>query len=84
MSKVSKSEKLHSKAKKNTNAIAERKEALEKELQETKKTLEDKNVELKAFVATNNEKLQAAYHQGLYDCIASVKPEVQQNLQVNN
>nr|POE88894.1 hypothetical protein CFP56_47447 [Quercus suber] len=59
MSKVSEFEKLQAEAKENTKAITERKEALEKELQEE------------------------AYYQSQYDCIATVKLEVQQNLQVH-
>nr|POF00838.1 hypothetical protein CFP56_73709 [Quercus suber] len=66
----------------NTRAIAERTEALEKELQEVKKALKDKDAKLKGYVAANNAKVQAAYYQGQYDCIAFVKPELQQNLQV--
>ncbi|KAK9998238.1 hypothetical protein SO802_017841 [Lithocarpus litseifolius] len=62
MNKLSKAQKLCSKAKENTKAIIERKEALEKELHEVKKTLEDKTMELGAFVAANNEKIQAAYY----------------------
>ena len=46
-----------------------------------KKAFKDKSVELKAFVLTDNAKLQAAYYQGQYDCIAFLKPEVQRNLQ---
>ena len=82
MNKVSELEKLRSEAKENTKAIIERKEALEKGLQEIKKKLEDKNSKLEAFVAVDNEKKQAAYYQGQTNYIASVKPEVQQILQV--
>ena len=64
MNKVSEFEKLQSEAKENTKAITERKEALEKELQEMKKAHKDKSAELKVFVAANNAKLQVAYHQG--------------------
>ena len=56
MNKVSELEKLRSEAKENTKAIIERKEALEKGLQEIKKKLEDKNSKLEAFVAVDNEK----------------------------
>ena len=82
MNKVSKSERLQSEADENIRAKTERKEALENELQEIKKALEDKDTVLKGFVAADNAKVQAAYYQGQYDCIASIKPEVQQNLQV--
>lgn len=82
MNKVSKSERLQSEADENIRAKTERKEALENELQEIKKALEDKDTVLKGFVAANNAKVQVAYYQGQYDCIASIKPEVQQNLQV--
>ena len=33
-------------------------------------------------MAVNDAKIQKAYYQGQYDCIAAVKPTVQQNLQV--
>ncbi|KAF3952655.1 hypothetical protein CMV_021814 [Castanea mollissima] len=75
MNKVFESKNLRSKAEENTKATTDRKEALKKELQEMKKTLEDKSAELKAFVA-DNEKIQAAYYQGQYNCIANMKPKV--------
>nr|POE76074.1 hypothetical protein CFP56_05040 [Quercus suber] len=62
INKVPESEKLYSKAEENIRAITERKEALEKELQEVKKTLEDKTMKLGAFVAADNEKIQATYY----------------------
>ena len=82
MNKVSESKKLRSKAKENSKAITERKEALEKELQEVKKTLVEKDVTLKGYVAADDAKIKEAYYQGQYDCIVTVKPKVQQNLQV--
>nr|POE76075.1 hypothetical protein CFP56_05041 [Quercus suber] len=62
MNKVSESEKLHSKAEENTKTITEMNEALEKELQEVKKTLDDKTMKLRSFVAADNEKIQATYY----------------------
>lgn len=82
MNKVSKLEKLRFEVEENTKAITERKKALKKELQEVKKAIEDKSAKLKGYVAADNAKVQAAYYQDQYDCIASVKPEVQHNLQV--
>ena len=84
MNKVSESEKLRYEAEKNTKAITERKEALEKELQEIQKDLEAKIAELKAFVAVDDEKIQVAYYQGQTNCIILKKPEVEQNLQVTS
>lgn len=46
MSKVTKSEKLQAEAKQNTKAFNERKDALGKELEEVKKALEKKKVEV--------------------------------------
>ena len=57
MNKMSKSQKLHSEAEENTKVITERKEALEKKFQETKKDPAAKTAELKAFVAANDEKI---------------------------
>ncbi|KAK9984723.1 hypothetical protein SO802_034248 [Lithocarpus litseifolius] len=82
MNKVSKSEKLRFKAEENTKVKTERKDALKKELQEIKKALAEKDAELKGYVVVDDAKVQAAYYQGQYDCIAFVKPKVQQNLQV--
>ena len=80
MNKVSESERLQSEAEENTKTIMERAETLEKELEEAKKMLVDKDVELKGFEAADDAKLQEAYYQGQYDCIATVKLEVQQKL----
>nr|POE90550.1 hypothetical protein CFP56_61189 [Quercus suber] len=77
INKVFESEKLHFDAEENTMDITERKEALEKELQEAKEKLEEKEVELKAFVAMDDEKIQATYYQGQTNYIISVKPAVQ-------
>ena len=55
----------------------ERAEALEKELQEAKKALADKDAELNSYVAVYEVRIQEAYYQGQYDCIATMKPEVQ-------
>lgn len=49
-------------------AITERKEALENELQEVIKSLEEKDAKLKGYVMANNAKVQASYYQGQYDC----------------
>nr|POF00836.1 hypothetical protein CFP56_73707 [Quercus suber]POF22879.1 hypothetical protein CFP56_38166 [Quercus suber] len=62
INKVSESKRLRVEAYENTRAIAERTEALEKELQEVKKALKDKDAELKGYVAANNAKVQAAYY----------------------
>nr|POF01571.1 hypothetical protein CFP56_66304 [Quercus suber] len=51
MNKVFVLEKLRSEAEENTKAITNRKEALEKELQEAKEKLKEMEAELKAFVA---------------------------------
>lgn len=82
MNKVSYSKKLRVDAEENTEAITERKEALEKELQDVKKTLAKKDAKLKGYVVVDDARIQESYYQCQYDCIASVKPEVQQNLQV--
>ena len=82
MNKVSESERLRAEIKENTKAITERKEALEKELQEMKTAFAKKNAKLKGYVAIDDAKIQESYNQGQYNCIASMKPEVQQNLQV--
>ncbi|KAL0017462.1 hypothetical protein SO802_004531 [Lithocarpus litseifolius] len=55
----------------------ERVETLEKELEKAKKMLADKDAELKCFEAADDAKLQEAYYQGQYDCIATVKLEVE-------
>ena len=49
MNKVSESERLQSEAEENTKTIMERAETLEKELEEAKKMLADKDVELKGY-----------------------------------
>ena len=82
MRKVSESKKLRAEAEENTKAIIERKDALEKELVGVKKALAEKDAALKGYVAADDAKIQEAYYQGQYGCIASVKPKVQQNLQV--
>ena len=63
MSKVSESEKFRVEAKENTKAVAERKEALEQELVEVKKTLE-KEAELKGYRADDEARIQESYNQG--------------------
>lgn len=77
MNKVSKFEKLRVEVKENTKANIERKEALMKELQEVKKTLTEKDAKLKGYVVVDDARIQESYYQGQYDCIASVKLEVQ-------
>ncbi|XP_050283530.1 uncharacterized protein LOC126723780 [Quercus robur] len=77
MNKVYESKRLRFEAEENIKAITERKEALRKELQEMKKAFVEKDAELKGYVAVDDAKVQDAYYQGQYDCIASVKPEVQ-------
>ena len=42
-----------------------------------KKTLAEKDAALKGYVVANDAKIQEAYYQGQYDCIATMKPEVQ-------
>ena len=64
MNKVSESERLQSEAEENTKTIMERAETLEKELEEAKKMLAEKDVELKGYEAANDTKLQEAYYQG--------------------
>ena len=64
MSKVSESEKLRAEAKENTKAVAERKEALEQELVEVKKTLTENEAELKGYRADDEAKIQESYNQG--------------------
>lgn len=82
MNKVSEFEKLRAEAEENTKANTERNEALEKELQEVKKALTEKDAKLKGYVAVDHTRIQESYYLVQYDCIASVKLEVQQNLQV--
>ena len=82
MSKVSESEKFRAEAKENTKAVAERKEALEQELVEVKKTLVEKEAELKGYRADDEARTQESYNQGQLDCISSVRQLVQQNLRV--
>lgn len=62
INKVSESEKLRSEAEEHTKAITERKEVLEKELQEVKKALKEKNAKLKGYVVADNAKVQVAYY----------------------
>lgn len=76
MNKVSKSERLRFEAEENTKSIMERAEALEKKLQEARKALADKDAELNGYVATNDARIQEAYYQGQYVCIATMKPKV--------
>ena len=49
---------------------------------ELKKALVEKDVTLQGYEAADDAKIQEAYYQGQHDCIASMKPKVQQNLQV--
>ena len=77
MNKVSKSERLQFEVEENTKAITKRVEALEKELQETKTAFAGKDAKLKSYVAANDAKIQEAYYQGQYGCIATIKSEVQ-------
>ncbi|KAL0008195.1 hypothetical protein SO802_009697 [Lithocarpus litseifolius] len=77
MNKVLESERLHAEAEENTKTIMERAEILEKELEKARKMLADKDVELKSYEATDDAKLMEAYYQGQYDCIATVKLEVE-------
>ena len=57
MNKVSESERLRAEIKENTKAINERKEALEKELQEMKTAFVKKNAKLKGYVAIDDAKI---------------------------
>ena len=82
INKVSESKTLRAEAEEKTNAISERKEALERELEETKKALAKKDTELKGYVADDEAKIQESYEQGQLDCISSVRSEVQRNLEV--
>lgn len=82
MTKVIESERLYIEAKENTKAIIERKDALEKELKGAKKALREKIAKLTAHVKVDNDQLHAAYYHGQTDCISSMWPKVQKNLQV--
>ena len=82
MTKVTESERLRAEVEKNSKAITERKDALEKELMGAKKVLKEKIAELAAHVKVDNDQLHAAYYHGQVDCISSVWPKVQKNLQV--
>lgn len=62
MNKDFESERLQSEVEENTKAITERAEALKKELQEARKALVDKDVELKSCVAVNDAKIQEVYY----------------------
>lgn len=57
MNKVSKSKRLRSKAKENTKTIMKRAEALEKELQEARKALADKDAKMKGYEAADDAKI---------------------------
>ena len=81
MSKLAKSERLWAEAEQNTKAIIERKDALEKELEETKKAFAKKSAKLEATSQATDVKLQRVYNQGQHDYISFVRPEVQKNLQ---
>ena len=70
MSKLAKSERLWAEAEQNTKAISERKDALEKELEETKKAFAEKSAELEAISQANDVKLQRVYNQGQHDFIS--------------
>lgn len=61
LNKFFESEKLRAEAEENIKAITERKEALEKELEEVKKTLVEKEAELKGYVAVNEARIQESY-----------------------
>ena len=76
MNKVSELESLQSEVEENTKTIMERVEILEKELEEARKALANKDAELKSYEAVDDAKIQDAYYQGQYDCIATVKPKV--------
>ena len=77
MNKVSESERLQFEVEENTKAITKRVEALEKELQEAKTAFAGKDAKLKSYMAADDAKIQEAYYQGQYDCIATIKSEVQ-------
>lgn len=47
-----------------------------------KKNFPEKDAKLKGYVVVNDDRIQESYYEGQYDWIASVKLEVQQNLQV--
>ena len=47
-----------------------------------KKNFPEKDAKLKGYVAVNDDRIQESYYEDQYDWIASVKLEVQQNLQV--
>ena len=82
MNKVSESERLRAKAEENTKAITERKEALKMKPQEMKTAFVEKDAKLKRYMAIDDAKIQESYNQGQCNSIASVKPKVQQNLQI--
>lgn len=82
MKKFFESERLQFEAEQNTKAIIERAKALEKEFQEAKTAFVGKDAELKIYVTADDAKIQEAYDQGQYDYITTIKPEVQQNLQI--
>lgn len=81
MSKLAKSERLWAEAEQNTEAITERKDAQEKELDETKKAFAEKSAEPEATTQATAMELQRVYNQGQHDYISSVRPEEQNNLQ---
>ena len=77
MNKVSESKSLQFEVEENTKTIMEKVEILEKELEQARKALTDKGAELKSYEAVDDAKIQDAYYQGQYDCIATIKPKVQ-------
>ena len=76
------SERLQFEVEENTETVIERAEGLEKDLQEARKAFADKNAKLKGYKAADDAKLQNADYQGQYDCVATIKPKVQQKLSV--
>ena len=76
MSKLAKSERLWAEVEQNTKAIIERKDALEKELEETKKAFAKKSTKLEATSQATDVKLQRVYNQGQHDYISFMRPEV--------
>ena len=76
MSKLMKSERLWVEAEQNTKAITERKDALEKELEETKKAFAEKSAELEATSQAINMELQRVYNRGQHNYNSSMRPEV--------
>ena len=56
------------------------KDALEKELEETKKAFAENSDELEATSQAINMELQRVYNQGQHNYISFMRPEVQKNL----